>query len=208
MVVCVIVYMGVAAAAIGAVRVEGFAAHPAPLVHVLDLLHRPLAGKLVAAAAVIAAPTVILAFMYGQSRVFFVMGRDGLLPGWLASVSRRTGAPTASTIITALIAAALAGFIPLADIVALANSGTLCAFIATAVCMMVLRRRDPGRARPFRAPLWPLVGGVTVLGCLYLFTSLPAKTILYFFIWNGIGLAIYFAVGRRASLLARPQTSA
>jgi APA family basic amino acid/polyamine antiporter len=203
MVLCVAIYMAVALAAIGAVPTAVFAQSAAPLVYVLDSLRHPLAAELVAAAAVAALPTVILAFMYGQSRIFFVMARDGLLPRALSKVDARTGAPTQITLVTAAIAAAIAGFLPLKDIAALANAGTLCAFVAVAVCMMVLRIRDPQRKRVFRAPLWWLIGPGATLGCLYLFTTLPQVTIGLFFAWNGAGVVAYLLYGRRASVLAR-----
>ena len=203
MAACIVIYMAVAAAAIGAAPVAAFAKSSAPLVYVLDQLNEPLTARLVAGAAVVALPTVILAFMYGQSRIFFVMARDGLLPRGLSKVSPRTGAPTTMTLITAAIAAAIAGFLPLNQIAALANAGTLCAFIAVCVCMMVLRRREPNRPRPFKAPAWMLIGPLGVLGCLYLFTSLPTITIVLFFAWNALGLVGYFAFARRSSLLAK-----
>ena len=203
MAACIFIYMAVAAAAIGAVPVAAFAKSSAPLVYVLDSLNDPLTARLVAGAAVVALPTVILAFMYGQSRIFFVMARDGLLPRSLSKVSARTGSPTTMTLITAAIAAAIAGFLPLNQIAALANAGTLCAFIAVCVCMMVLRRREPNRPRPFRAPLWMVIGPLGVIGCLYLFTSLPTITIVLFFVWNALGLVAYFAFARRSSLLAK-----
>ena len=159
MVICIVIYMAVAAAAIGAVAPAVFAKSAAPLVLVLDTLKEPLdraAGGW--ARRWVALPTVILAFMYGQSRIFFVMARDGLLPRSLSKVSARTGSPTTMTIVTAVIAAAIAGVLPLNQIAALANAGTLCAFIAVAVCMMVMRRREPDRPRVFRTPLWWLVG--------------------------------------------------
>jgi APA family basic amino acid/polyamine antiporter len=202
MVVCIVIYMAVAAAAIGAVPAAGFAHSPAPLVFVLDALNRPFTARLVAGAAVVALPTVILAFMYGQSRIFFVMARDGLLPRALARVSPRTHTPVIMTAITAVIAAAIAGFLPLGQIAALANAGTLCAFIAVAVCMMVMRRREPNRPRVFRTPLWWLVGPLGVIGCLYLFTSLPSITIALFFAWNALGVAVYLAFARHGSVLA------
>ena len=203
MLICVAIYMGVAAAAIGAVRTEVFASHDAPLVYILEILKQPVTAKVVAGAAVVALPTVILAFMYGQSRIFFVMARDGLLPQGLAKVNPRSGVPTLMTVVTALIAAALAGFLPLGQIAALANAGTLCAFIATAACMMVMRRREPDRPRVFKAPLWWLIGPVAILGCLYLFWSLPVMTKVLFFVWNGVGLLIYLAWARRGSLLGK-----
>jgi len=204
MAVCVLIYMAVAGSAIGAMAPAAFAGHEAPLVLILDTLGHPAAAKIIAAVAVVALPTVILAFMYGQSRIFFVMARDGLLPVALSKVSARSGTPVAMTLITALVAAIIAGLFPLGEIAALANAGTLAAFIAVAVCMMVLRIRDPGRARVFRAPVWWLVGPGAILGCLYLFVNLPTDTILRFFLWNALGLGVYFAYGRRASLLNRP----
>jgi APA family basic amino acid/polyamine antiporter len=202
MAACIVIYMAVAAAAIGAMAPATFAKSAAPLVFVLDSLHNPLSARLVAGAAVIALPTVILAFMYGQSRIFFVMARDGLLPRSLSKVSARTGSPTTMTLITAAIAAGIAGFLPLNQIAALANAGTLCAFIAVCVCMMVARRREPDRVRPFRTPLWWLIGPLGVIGCLYLFTSLPTLTIELFFAWNSLGILLYLAFARRSSLLA------
>ena len=201
MLACVVIYMAVAAAAIGASAPQSFAKDAAPLVFIMNQLDHPGAAKVVAGAAVVALPTVILAFMYGQSRIFFAMARDRMLPEGLATVSRR-GAPVAVTVLTAVIAAAIAGFLPLEEIAALANSGTLCAFVAVCVCMMVLRRREPDRPRLFRTPLPWLVGPLGVLGCLYLFTSLPRLTITLFFVWNAVGLIVYFAYARRRSLLA------
>jgi len=207
MAICVLIYLAVAGAAIGAMAPAGFAGHEAPLVFILDALGHPAAAKVIAAVAVIALPTVILAFMYGQSRIFFVMARDGLLPVGLSRVSARSGTPVAMTVITAVVAAVIAGLFPLGEIAALANAGTLAAFIAVAVCMMVLRIKDPSRTRVFRAPVWWIVGPGAVLGCLYLFINLPTDTITRFFLWNGIGLVVYFAYSRRASVLHRPEAS-
>jgi hypothetical protein len=115
------------------------------------------AATYLAASAVIALPTVILAFFYGQSRIFFVMARDGLLPRSLARVSER-GSPVRITLFTAAIVAILAGFIPLDELAALANAGTLTAFIAVAACMLIMRPPRAGRAAhlpdPARAPCW------------------------------------------------------
>jgi APA family basic amino acid/polyamine antiporter len=202
MLACTVIYMAVAAAAIGAAPVDVFARSEAPLVFVLDSLRQPLAARLVAGAAVVALPTVIMVFMYGQSRIFFVMARDGLLPRGLAKVSRRTGTPALMTAITGLISAAIAGVLPLKQIAELANAGTLAAFVAVAVCMMILRRREPTRPRPFRAPLWWAVGPLAVAGCLYLFANLPRLTQVWFLAWNLVGIVVYLAYGRRRSRLA------
>ena len=166
-----------------------------------DLRH-PWAATLIAAAAIIALPTVILAFMYGQSRIFFVMARDGLLPERLARVSARTGTPVLVTWLTGVVVAVIAGLLSLKDIAALANAGTLCAFIAVAACMLVMRRREPGRARPFRVPAAWLVGPLAIAGCLYLFTSLEFATLWRFFAWNALGLVVYALYARRRSRYA------
>jgi APA family basic amino acid/polyamine antiporter len=199
MIVCVIIYVGVAAAAVGAIPFTSFAKSPEPLALILRELHQPKTATFLAASAVIALPTVILAFFYGQSRIFFVMARDGLLPGALAKVSSR-GTPVRITLFTAVIVGAIAGFFPLDEIAALANAGTLCAFVAVCVCMLIMRRRAPDAPRKFRTPAAWFVGGFGVLGCFYLFLSLPSKTQVYFLIWNAIGLAVYAATARRRTV--------
>ncbi len=202
MVLCIVIYMVVAATAIGASAPADFAKSPAPLVFVLNQLGHDSAAKLVAGAAVLALPTVILAFMYGQSRIFFVMARDGLLPRALSRVNAKTGTPVVMTLVTAVTAAILAGIFPLDLIAALANAGTLCAFVATITCVAVLRLREPDRPRVFKAPAWQLLALVGIPGCIYLFTTLPNLTILLFFAWNALGLAIYALFSRHSSLLA------
>jgi len=139
--------------------------------------------------------------MYGQSRIFFVMARDGLLPRRLSVVSSRKGAPVLITAITGVFVAAFAGFLRLDEIAELANAGTLAAFIAVAACMMILRKRSPELPRIFRCP-WPtVVGTLAIVGCIYLLFSLPSKTISRFFIWNLLGIAVYVLYGRARSVL-------
>ena len=106
------------------------------------------------------------------------------------------------TLFTAVLVAVIAGLFPLAEIAALANAGTLAAFVAVAICMLVMRRREPDAHRLFRTPAAPLVGGIAILGCLYLFISLPEATRTRFFIWNAIGVVVYLAYGRTRSVLA------
>ncbi len=207
MVVCTVIYIAVAAAALGAMPFGEFAASPEPLAHVLRTLRSPVAANLIAAAAIVALPTVILAFLYGQSRIFFVMARDGLLPARLGGVSARTGTPVAMTLVTAIIVALIAGVFPLSQIAELANAGTLAAFIAVAGCVMALRIVEPARARPFRTPLVWLLGPLAVLGCVYLFFSLPEITRTRFYIWNAVGIAVYFLWGIHRSHLRKAPVS-
>ncbi|MBI1686890.1 amino acid permease [Caulobacter hibisci] len=203
MAACTLIYMVVAAVSIGASRAEVFSASEAPLVFILESLKHPKVAQGVALAAVVALPTVILAFMYGQSRIFFVMARDGLLPRALARVNARTGTPVLMTVLTGVLSAVLSGLLPLKEIAELANAGTLAAFIAVGASVIVLRLREPNRPRVFSTPAWPVVASGAILGCLYLFYSLPAKTQLYFLYAQLIGLAIYFLYGVRRSVLAK-----
>ncbi len=201
MLACAAIYMLVAAAALGAMPFDLFAESPEPLAFILREQGYPMVAVLIAAAAVIALPTVIMAFMFGQSRVFFAMSRDGLLPRTLSAVNAR-GVPAAVTVLTGVCAAAMAGILPLKFIAEVANAGTLAAFIATALTMMILRRQRPELTRPFRTPLWWAVGPLAIFGCLYLFSSLAGITQVMFFVWNGLGLLIYLAYGRTRSRLA------
>jgi APA family basic amino acid/polyamine antiporter len=199
MFVCVIIYMAVAATAIGALAYTRFADSPEPLALILREIGQPWVARFLAASAVIALPTVILAFFYGQSRIFFVMARDRLLPPGLARVSGR-GSPVRITLFTAVVVGILAGIVPLADLAALANAGTLTAFAAVAVCMLIMRKRAPDTPRAFRTPLaWP-VALVAILGCLYLFYSLPQRTQLWFLGAHIFGFILYFLYGARRSV--------
>ncbi len=191
MLACTAIYVGVAATAVGSIPYTVYASSPEPLAMILRTLGHPNAAVLIGAAAVVALPTVILAFLFGQSRIFFVMARDGLLPPGLAKVNARTGTPVRITMATAVVVALLAGVTPLAKIAALANAGTLLAFIAVSACMLILRRRAPMARRVFRTPFAWVVGPVAILGCLYLFASLPHQTQIFFLIWNAFGLICY-----------------
>ncbi len=201
MVLCTSIYMLVAIAAVGAVNHERIGDSAEPLAFVMRTLEHPLAAKLIGLAALVALPSVILVMMYGQSRIFFVMARDGLLPRKLSQVSARTGSPVLITADTGVFVAARAGFFRLDEIAELANAGTLLAFIAVAACMMILRRRSPELPRIFRCPQPYVVGTLAVLGCAYLIYSLPNKTLTRFLLWNLIGIAVYFAYSRSRSLL-------
>jgi APA family basic amino acid/polyamine antiporter len=203
MVICTLIYMTVAAVAVGAMPYGEFARSGEPLAHILRTLGHAKSAALIAAAAVVALPTVILAFMYGQSRIFFVMARDGLLPNQLGQVHKKTGSPVTMTIITGVVCALIAGVLPLATIAELANAGTLAAFIATAAALMILRVKEPARHRPFRTPFAFIVAPLAIIGCLYLFASLPTATQTRFFIWMGIGLVVYFVFSRGSSMLSK-----
>jgi basic amino acid/polyamine antiporter, APA family len=203
MVACTAIYLVVAAAAVGALSFTRFSNSPEPLALILREIGQGDVATIVAAAAAIALPTVILGFLYGQSRIFLVMARDGFLPESLARVSSR-GTPVRITMVTAVFVAVIAALTPLDVIASLANAGTLCAFVAVAACVLVVRRGEPvGTSKGgFRTPAAWVVAPVAIAGCCYLFTSLQAVTQISFLAWNAAGLALYFGYGRRVSRAA------
>jgi len=196
MAICTALYVIVGAAAIGAMPASALAASDAPLADVMRSLGQPGAAAIVSGAAVVALPTVILAFLFGQSRIFFVMARDGLLPGALARIDAKSGTPRLVTFATAVFIGALAGIAPLSEIAALANAGTLVAFMAVGAALIALRRSEPDRRRPFKAPFGVACGLACIAGCAYLFATLPTQTHLFFLAAQAIGLLVYFFLAR------------
>ena len=161
------------------------------------------AASLTAFGAVVAITSVILAMYYGQTRIFFAMARDGLMPERLAEVNPRTGVPTKLTIGFGIVMALLAALVPLDELVKLVNIGTLFAFLLVSVGVIVLRRTRPDMPRPFRVPLVPVVPLIGIALLLYLMTDLPAFTWWRFGVWLVIGLVIYALYGYRNSRLRR-----
>ncbi len=203
MIICSLLYMAVAACAVGAWPFLEFSKSGEPLAFILKSIGHPQAAFAIEAAAVVAIPSVILVFMYGQTRVFFAMSRDGLLPRSWSSLTGKNASPVGLTIAIGLFVSAIAGFFKLGEIAELANAGTLLAFMIVAVCVMVLRVTRPDLPRLFRTPLVWLVAPAAVLGCLYFTTSLAPSTLIRFGIWNAIGLVVYLVYGARKSVLAK-----
>jgi APA family basic amino acid/polyamine antiporter len=162
---------------------------------------------IVTAGAIAGTTTVMITSMLGQVRIFYVMARDRMLPPFVATVNRRTQTPIASTLVTGVLVALLAGVIPLADLLRLVNIGTLSAFAIVCAGMCVLRFAEPAAERPFRAPFGPVVALLGVAMCVYLMTGLEGATWIRFVVWFAVGVVLYAAYGFRHSLL-RPTPSA
>jgi APA family basic amino acid/polyamine antiporter len=173
------------------------------LAHILRQVSNPLFGNLVGLAAALALPSVVLLMMYGQTRIFFVMARDGLLPERLSTVHERFRTPYVVTIVTGVFVAIAAAFLPVGTLADYSNAGTLFAFAAVSLGVMILRKKDPGRARPFRTPAIFIVAPLSIAGCLLLFINLNNESKLLFVSWTVIGLIVYFLYGYRHSNLAR-----
>jgi basic amino acid/polyamine antiporter, APA family len=153
----------------------------------------PQIGNLIGLAAILALPSVILMMMFGQTRIFFVMSRDGLLPEAFSRVHPKYNTPHVITIITGIAVALFAAFFPVGQLANISNSGTLFAFAAVSIAVMVLRRTDPTRVRPFRTPFLYLVAPLAIVGCSYLFYELDIKSKYLFVIWTALGLVVYYA---------------
>ncbi len=207
LVVVVAVYLLVAVAAIGAQPWQDFedpAQQSAGLAVILgDVLGASWPATLLAAGAVISIFSVTLVTLFGQSRILYSIGRDGLIPKVFARVNPRTHTPVFSTIAAAVVVALLAGLVPLSNLWDLVSMGTLVAFIVVSVGVMVLRRTRPDLPRAFRVPWYPVIPILSILACLYLITGLGLSTYMWFAVWVAVVLAFYLLWGRRHSLLAQ-----
>ncbi len=173
------------------------------LAYVMKQVSSPLLGNIIGLAATFALPSVVLLMMYGQTRIFFVMARDGLLPEKLSTVHARFRTPWIVTIVTGVFVAIAAAFLPVGTLADYSNAGTLFAFAAVSIGVMVLRFTDPGRKRPFRTPLLFVVAPLSIAGCLLLFFSLGKESKELFTFWTLAGLVFYFLYGYRKSHIAR-----
>ncbi|HEX8280116.1 MAG TPA: amino acid permease, partial [Chthoniobacterales bacterium] len=164
---------------------------------------KPWAQALISAGALAGLTSVLLVFQLGQPRIFMAMARDGLLPAYFARIHPRFRTPYITTIWTGLIVGGVAMVTDIGSLSDLTNIGTLFAFVLVCIGVILLRRTDPNRRRPFRVPMVPLFPLLGVLFCFALMLSLPIETWIRFFIWLGIGLVIYFIYGVRNSRLQR-----
>jgi len=173
-----------------------------PLAHVLRLLGWDKVARLIGLAAFLALPSVILMMIFGQTRVFFSMARDRLLPDVLTRIHTRFKTPHVVTMITGVVVICAAAFFPVGKLADLSNGGTLAAFFSVALGVMILRVTNPNRKRSFRTPFVWVVGPAALIGCVVLFALLPLTAILVFFGWAIFGLMVYALYGYRRSALA------
>jgi APA family basic amino acid/polyamine antiporter len=202
LVVCTIIYVLVSVAAVGALPAAQLAASDAPLSEALEVgAGLPWAAALTAFGALVAITSVLLVILYGQTRIFFAMARDGLVPERWASINARTGTPAKLTLGFGIFAAIVAAVLPLGAIVEMVNIGTLFAFILVNIGVMVLRRTRPDMERPFKVPIPYIWCPIGIVLCLYLITGLPLATYIRFVGWLAVGLVIYLLYGYSHSRL-------
>ncbi|WP_133498557.1 amino acid permease [Cognatilysobacter terrigena] len=204
--VCTVFYLLVAYAAVGSMGAQpggALSMSKEPLAFVLRTIGWPRVGDLVAAAAIIALPSVVLMMMFGQTRILFTMARDGLMPSMFAKVHPRFHTPHVVTWTTGIFVAFFAALFPVSALADISNAGTLFAFFMVCTGVMILRRTEPDRPRPFRTPIVWIVGPLALAGCVLLFFSLGWNpTIKFFCFWAVLGLIVYFLFARSRSHLA------
>jgi basic amino acid/polyamine antiporter, APA family len=204
--VCTVFYLLVAYAATGAVGGQPggeLSQSKEPLAFVLRHIGFPQIGNWVAIAAIVALPSVILMMIYGQTRILFTMSRDGLMPQMFSKVHERFHTPHIVTIVTGIAVALFAAVFPVDALADISNSGTLFAFFVVALGVMILRKTDPNRARPFKTPLVWIVGPLAMFGCAMLFVSLGLYTVKLFLAWAVVGVIVYFGYARSRSVIGK-----
>jgi len=200
LIICTVIYILVALVLTGLLRWNQLGTAE-PLATAFSAIGMTWAAGIISLGAVFATTSVLVVFQLGQPRIFFSMARDGLLPPWASKVHPRFRTPHITTIITGVVVAVFASFANINEVVELTNIGTLFAFVLVSLGIVILRRTDPTRMRPFRTPLVPLVPLLSVFMCAYLMIQLPRVTWYRFVIWLAIGLVLYFAYGIRHSRL-------
>jgi APA family basic amino acid/polyamine antiporter len=207
--ICTVIYVIVGAVLTGMVNYKELdpSLHADPLAYALQRTGMQSAGWLVALGAVFSMTAVLLVFQYGQPRIFYAMGRDGLLPRWASRVHERTRVPYVTTLVTGVFVALWALIGDAGETYDLTNIGTLFAFALVCIGVLVLRYTQPERPRPFRVPfVWPVcIGGAAA--CLFVMKGLPRQAWERFGIWLAMGLGLYFAYGYGLSVLRRSGTT-
>lgn len=195
-------YVLVALAAVAAQPWQQFEGQEAGLAQILtEVTGSPLPATILAAGAVISIFSVTLVTIYGQTRILFTMGTDGVLPPLFKKVNPKTMTPVANTIIVAVVVSLLAGFVPLAGLADLVSIGTLVAFTVVSVAVILLRRREPDLPRSFKLPGYPVTPLLSIAACVFVISGLHWVTFVFFGLWVGAVLIFYFAYSIKHSNL-------
>lgn len=210
LIICTILYIGVALVLTGMVPWSSVAGDAAPVVNALKRLSTDthstklhIVRLIVLLGALVGMISSILVFQLGQARVWFAMSRDRLLPDIFSRVHPRYRTPAFATWVAGILVAIPAGLFDVGTLAELSNIGTLFAFVLVSIGVVVLRRRQPERYRGFRVPGGPIIPTLSVLFCVLLMTGLPIRTWERFFIWLVIGLFVYFFYSRKRSEFAQ-----
>jgi APA family basic amino acid/polyamine antiporter len=203
--ICTVLYVAVSVVVTGMEKYSRLSVQ-APLADAFKATGHPFWAGLISFGAAIGLTTVCMILLLGQTRVFFAMSRDGLLPRFFSRVHPRFKTPYRSTMLLGGIVAVIAGFTSISELADLVNIGTLFAFIVVAVGVVMLRHSRPDLPRSFRTPLVPWVPALSVMASLWLMLNLPTETWVRFGLWMVLGFVIYFAYGHRHSRMRRQAT--
>jgi APA family basic amino acid/polyamine antiporter len=207
LVICTTLYVAVSLVVVGMQKYTDLSTG-APLADAFKAVDQDWAATLITIGALAGLTTVVMILLLGQTRVIFAMSRDHLLPPSFGKVHPRFGTPYRITIAVGVVVAIMAGVIPLEELAALVNIGTLFAFSVVAIGVIVLRRTRPDLKRGFRVPFVPVVPILAVLACFWLMLNLPLETWVRFLVWMAIGFVIYFVYGAKHSRVGRREGSA
>ncbi len=200
LVVCMIVYVSVALVLTGIADYSTLN-NPEPLARALRENGSNISSALIATGALAGITSVLLILIYGQSRIFFVMSRDGLIPAVFSKMHKKFHTPSFSVVLTSVVAMLVAGLVPLELLSSLTCIGTLFSFMIVSIGVFVLRRTEPTIKRPFRCPAINIVMPLSVLSCGYLIYTLLPRNGFWFLLWTITGLLVYFCYGYRKSPL-------
>ncbi len=207
LVICTILYIGVATVIAGMRKYTDYAGVADPIAHAFKSIGMNGVAAAVSIGAVIAIAAALLVYQLAQPRIFMVMSRDGLLPKWFGEVSPRFHTPVNATLFTGLVVVVPAGFMNIDEIVELTNIGTLFAFVLVCVGVLVLRVKQPDAQRKFKVPAVWLCGPLGIGFCTWLAAGLPPATWRRFWIWLAVGLVIYLFYGARQARQRRAAVS-
>jgi len=199
LIICTILYVLMAAVITGVRKYTIYFGDPAAVATAFAAY--PWATALISAGALAGISSVLLVFQLGQPRIFMAMARDGLLPRYFAKIHPRFRTPHITTIWTGIFVGGVAAVVDIGSLADLTNIGTLFAFILVCLGVVILRRTDKNRPRPFRVPMTPIFPILGVIFCFVLMLSLPLETWIRFLVWLAIGLTIYFLYSVRHSKL-------
>ena len=200
--ICTLLYAVVAAVLTGVVPYSMLDTAE-PVAFALRHIGYNVGSAIVAVGAICGITTVLLVLLYGQSRIFFAMSRDGMVPANVCKIHRRFHTPYRVTILGAIFVSVIAGVFPIGMIAEMANIGTLSAFLIASVGVMVLRKTEPDLKRNFKCPAVWLIAPLAVLSCGYLMANLPLATWHRFGFWILFGLCVYFGYSRAHSVIGR-----
>ncbi|MET9855063.1 amino acid permease [Streptomyces sp. NPDC006450] len=202
LIICTVLYVAVSIVVTGMQNYTELSVS-APLADAFKSVGHPVYGGIISFGAAVGLTTVCMILLLGQTRVFFAMSRDGLLPRFFSRTHPKFRTPYRPTILLGGVIAVVAGFTSINELATLVNIGTLFAFVVVALGVMVLRRTRPDLHRAFRTPWVPLVPILSIAASVWLMLNLPAETWLRFGIWMVIGIAVYYLYGKRHSRLGR-----